>query len=227
VTHPEPPDTDPLEAPHRPNAAKVVAVAVGLVIAVGVFLVIGHGPSDAQTLAVASPLPDPVSAPRTVAPDLDGRPVRLVEVAAGSVSLLAFGYTRCPGSCAKGLDEIAQALGRLTAAQRQRIRLVFVTVDPARDGPSQLQSWLRKADPSFVGVVPTAAELSSVVKAMGLPQPTRASVPGGYTVAHSGSVDAFTSDGLAHATFGQGSPASIAADLRLLLAGWKDSDAPQ
>ena len=50
-----------------------------------------------------------------------------------ALTLVFFGYTHCPDVCQIVMSTIASALNRLDAAERERVAVVFVTTDPARD----------------------------------------------------------------------------------------------
>ena len=53
----------------------------------------------------------------------------------GKVVVLAFGYTHCPDVCPTVLAELAQVRARLGRG-RERVQVVYVSVDPERDTPS-------------------------------------------------------------------------------------------
>src|ERR1700734_3768599 len=59
----------------------------------------------------------------------------------GRFTLLYFGYSFCPDVCPTTLAMMADALDKL-GAQANRIVPVFVTIDPARDTPKILKSYL-------------------------------------------------------------------------------------
>ncbi len=68
--------------------------------------------------------------------------------------LIYFGYSYCPDVCPTTLAMIGEALAKLGAKQ-DRIVPIFITVDPQRDTPAQLKTYLkafgaalRRADPA-------------------------------------------------------------------------------
>src|SRR5579864_5220864 len=71
--------------------------------------------------------------PRFVLTDTSGAPFDFWERTRGSVTLLFFGYTNCPDQCPMHMANIGQALKRLPPDVADRVKLVFVTTDPARD----------------------------------------------------------------------------------------------
>jgi protein SCO1/2 len=97
--------------------------------------------------------------PSAPAADIGG-PFRLVDqngtsvdqsILKGKWTAVYFGYTFCPDVCPTTLTALAQAQARLGPKARD-FRVVFITVDPARDSPSQLKTYL--ASPAF----PTGTE---------------------------------------------------------------------
>ena len=106
-------------------------------------------------------------APNAELTDQRGRRAHIFEGNA-SATFLFFGYTHCPDECPLALASLGSAFRRLPAATATRIRIVFVTVDPARDTPAVIERYLRKFDPHIVGFTGPAVELSRVWRAYGV-----------------------------------------------------------
>lgn len=71
----------------------------------------------------------------------------------GSWSLLYFGYTQCPDACPATLATLAGLQKRLRSAGGGPLpRVVFISVDTARDTPQQLARYVPYFDPGFIGV---------------------------------------------------------------------------
>lgn len=79
----------------------------------------------------------------------------------GKVLVLFFGYTHCPDICAPTLAKLAQ-LSKALGADAARVQVLFISVDPAHDSPTQLKQFLAGFDPSFIGLTGTADELGVV-----------------------------------------------------------------
>lgn len=60
----------------------------------------------------------------------------------GGLLLVYFGYTSCPDICPTTLSDIGRAVKQLPAADRDRIEVAMVTVDPDRDTGQILTSYL-------------------------------------------------------------------------------------
>ncbi len=76
--------------------------------------------------------------------------------------LVYFGYTHCPDACPTTLGDLGAALDKLPESVRDHVRVLFVTVDPARDTPAVIGNYVRAFGPGFVGLTGTPAELAPV-----------------------------------------------------------------
>jgi protein SCO1 len=141
----------------------------------------------------------PLPKPRFTLTDTAGAPFDFWAKTQGYVTLLFFGYTRCPDECPLHVANVAKGLESLPADVRARIKLVFVTTDPGRDDPHALRVWLDRFDPRFVGLTGNDAAIEAAQRAAGLPPAGKTARAGGdYAVAHANVVLAYTRDNLAH-----------------------------
>ena len=76
----------------------------------------------------------------------------------GMVSVLFFGYTRCPDICPLTMQDLA-AVKRRLGGRADSVRFVFVSVDPARDTPAATAAWVARFDSSFVGLAGDSAAI--------------------------------------------------------------------
>lgn len=97
--------------------------------------------------------------------DQDARPVDET-LLRGRWSAIFFGYTYCPDVCPATLTALKVVKDRL-GPKAKDLQAVFVTIDPARDTPAQLKSYL--SSPAFpqpiVGLTGTDAQIAAVAKA--------------------------------------------------------------
>lgn len=91
----------------------------------------------------------------------DGRLFRLSS-ARGKVVLLFFGYTSCPDICPMTLATIRQVEARL-GPRRDHMLTVFVSVDPERDTPAALATYLGHFGLNAVAVTGPPPALDPVV----------------------------------------------------------------
>ncbi|MGH8970657.1 MAG: SCO family protein, partial [Actinomycetes bacterium] len=103
----------------------------------------------------------PLHRPAFALTDTAGRPYDFAARTRGTLTLLYFGYTRCPTECPTTLATVASALRGMPAAQRQQVTLVLVSTDPARDTRPVLREYLHRFDPAFVGLTGTPAQVAA------------------------------------------------------------------
>jgi protein SCO1 len=136
-----------------------------------------------------------------------------------TLRLLYFGYTHCPGICPTTLAEANQALRLLPPRQSARVRLLLISVDPARDTPERLAAYLAHFNPSFVGLTGTAEEIAKVAAAYGIYyRVVEGASPTEYVVDHTSMIIVVDERGVVRLLFPYGTTAKdIAEDLRHLL----------
>ncbi len=128
--------------------------------------------------------------------------------------LVFFGYTFCPDVCPTTLAVQAEAL-KILGGQATRIVPVFITVDPKRDTPEVLKSYLAAFGPDFIGLSGDEAEITQVTKAYRVFYQAHAEEGDNYTVDHSGVVYLMSPEGKFVANYSlDTSPDMMAADLR-------------
>jgi protein SCO1/2 len=165
-------------------------------------------------------LPEPLPKANFTLTTTAGEPFDFRAETDGYVTLLFFGYTYCPDICPVHMANLAAALSKLPPQTASRIKVVMVTVDPERDTPERLRSWLDNFDRSFVGLFGLPEELAAIQQALYLPVAVKQGEGADYTVGHSTAVLAFTADGAAHVRYPSGTRQSDwAHDLPLLVEG--------
>jgi protein SCO1/2 len=151
--------------------------------------------------------------------DTDGARYSLAKDADSPLTLVFFGYTRCPDICQIVMWTIASSLQRLDPAERDQVDVVFVTTDPARDDAATLRHYLDQFDPEFTGLTGDPATIRAVGKKLGVYIARGQELPdGGYEVDHSTPVVGLHPDGTAPIVWTQGtSSAELAEDISHLL----------
>lgn len=146
-----------------------------------------------------------------------GRPVSAKDYR-GKVTLLFFGFTHCPDVCPTTLARLAETLRSIDAGHDD-VRVLVVTVDPARDSTAVMHQYVQAFGAQFVGLRGDAAALDALTRryrvtyTLGKPD-----AQGNYEVTHSTAVFVFGRDGLARLMFTpKDTSAAIAEDLRRLV----------
>lgn len=175
------------------------------VLLVGLLLVLTIGctaptPKNAVVTRDADPagfvggtsLPQPYVMPDQTLTDTSGNAYNLRTSPSKPVTLMFFGYTHCPDVCIGVLSEVATALARMSESSRDRVQLVFVTTDPARDSEQVIRAYLDRFDPSFIGLTGELATIKRVAGRVGVDIQGMNRLPsGGYEVGHSAQVIGF------------------------------------
>jgi protein SCO1 len=142
----------------------------------------------------------------------------------GRWSLIFFGFTSCPDVCPTTLGQLAQVEKRLAdLPSEERPQVILVSVDPQRDTPEHLASYVKFFSPSFVGVTGSQSAIKEFTRTMGVPVAITPTGGDGYTVDHSAAVFAIDPAGELCALFSPPhSPETLAADLRRLTRAPQD-----
>ena len=158
----------------------------------------------------------PRQAPEFALRGSDGNELTL-ERYRGKVVLLSFGFTQCPAVCPTTLATLAQARKALGAAG-DGLQVVFVTVDPERDAPAQMKTYLAAFDASFVGGTGKPEVLAAMRKNYGVVA-NKVPVGNSYAVDHTSSIFLIDREGRLRAMMPYGRDAKdFVHDVKLLLA---------
>lgn len=146
-----------------------------------------------------------------------GKPVNQASFS-GDVTLVYFGYTHCPDVCPETMAKLTQAIQQL-GNDSQHVRILFVTVDPARDTPAVLHGYVDAFDAGHaVGLTGPASEIKALAQRYRVAyQAEKVRPDGSYDVTHSSAIYIF--DGQGHARLigtGADSVGDFAHDLRQL-----------
>jgi cytochrome oxidase Cu insertion factor (SCO1/SenC/PrrC family) len=125
--------------------------------------------------------------------DQDGKP-RSSAAFRGRFMLIYFGYTYCPDVCPTTLALMGDALDKL-GNTRRRIVPIFITVDPERDTPAQLKSYLKAFGPGFVGLTGSVKTITKVAGAYRVYFKKHPLPGGGYGMDHSSVIYLMGPDG--------------------------------
>lgn len=148
----------------------------------------------------------------------DGKPVT-GDSFKGHTTLVYFGYTHCPDVCPETLARLMQVIGKL-GPDAQQVRILFVTVDPARDTPQALRSYVDAFDAQHVrGLTGSDAQIESLAQRYRVAYQMEKRDPNGnYEVTHSSAVYIFDAQGHARLlATDQDTPDQIAQDLRRII----------
>ncbi|WP_405518873.1 SCO family protein [Streptomyces canus] len=149
---------------------------------------------EAGSDKAATVLDQPFEKPDLVLTDTKGEKYDLRKETAGKPTLIYFGYTHCPDICPLTMNNIAVAKKQLPKSEQDKLTVVFVTTDPARDTPAELGKWLKGVDTSFVGLTGDFATIQASARTLGISiEPSHKDKKTGKTVSvHGTQVVAFS-----------------------------------
>jgi protein SCO1/2 len=115
----------------------------------------------------------------------------------GRYMLVFFGFTYCPDVCPSTLQVMSEALDRL-GSKADRFVPILISVDPGRDTPEQLASYVKSFRPGFVGLTGTQAEIDAVLDVYRIRSVRKRADPkstAGYAVDHPAQIYLMGPDG--------------------------------
>lgn len=137
----------------------------------------------------------------------------------GHTVLVYFGYTHCPDVCPETMARLMQVMSDL-GHDAQNVRILFVTVDPARDTPAALHSYIAAFDAAHtLGLTGTDSQIESLAKRYRVAYQMEKRDPNGdYEVTHSSAIYVFDAQGHARLlATGKDTPNAIAHDVRRVI----------
>lgn len=146
----------------------------------------------------------------------DGKPFSSQELA-GKPYAIYFGFTRCGDVC-------PITLGRLTKLRKQagaddKLNIVFVTIDPKNDGPSEVGQYEQAFASPIIGLTGSQAQIDRVKKQYGIFAQPSAHPMAGKEMEHTATVLLFDRDGKLAGTIATDEPdASALQKIKNLVA---------
>jgi protein SCO1 len=184
----------------------IAAFFAGLVLCLSVVLLV------VQRGSVPVPQASAVGGPFKLI-DQNGRTVTEQDMK-GKPFLVFFGFTHCPDVCPTTLFDISEVFRKL-GPDADRAAALFVTVDPERDTPEAMKSYLSSFDPHLRGLTGEEAAVDGVIKAYRTYTKKVPNPDGSYSVDHQALVYLMDKEGRFVAPFNlKRRPEESAADLR-------------
>ena len=123
----------------------------------------------------------------------DGKPFASSDLA-GKPYAIFFGFTHCPDVCPTTLARMVRLRQQLGAGDRP-FEILFVTVDPERDGPAEVGKYAELFDSPVTGLTGSPAQIEQVKKQLGIFSKKVPVGSGDYSVDHSATVLLFDRQG--------------------------------
>lgn len=186
----------------RRLAAPIAAFLVGLAaLLVAAYVTLAPSSRIAAASSVGGPfrLTDGASGRTVTERDLQGAP-----------HLVFFGFTHCPDICPTKLFEMSEIF-RAMGGKGEKVRALFITVDPERDTPEAMKSYVESFDPRIMALTGGRDEIDSVVKSYRAYAKKVPLKDGDYTMEHTSLVYLMDKEGRFVGSFNVERPAAEAA----------------
>ena len=123
----------------------------------------------------------------------DGQPFSSARLN-GRPHAIFFGFTHCPDVCPTTLARLVRLRNQLGKGP-EAFDIVFVSVDPERDGPKEVGAYAGLFGSPVIGLTGSPAQIAQVKKQFGIFSEKVPDDAGGYTVDHTATVLLFGKDG--------------------------------
>ena len=140
----------------------------------------------------------------------------------GKLLLMSFGYRFCPDVCPTNLQIISSALDKL-GPDADRVQPLFVSIDPERDTPEGMATYVAQFHPRLIGLTGTPEQIATAARTFRV---YYRKVPGtsgdGYSLDHSAFTYVANDRGIVGKVFSHDTPPEeMAVGLKRLLGGPK------
>ena len=147
----------------------------------------------------------------------DGQPFASARLS-GKPAAIFFGFTHCPDVCPTTLARLAK-LRRQLGKGDDAFAIIFITVDPVRDKPTDVGKYASLFDTPVIGLTGSMAEIEQVKKQFGVYSEKATMADGDYSVNHTASVSLMGRDGKFVATISPDEPDATALAKLQRIAG--------
>ena len=186
-------------------------VAAAVVAGAAALLLFPSDPSGRSTTPARSSLGGPFTLVGS-----DGKPFSSAELS-GKPYVIYFGFTRCGDVCPMTLARLVKL--RREAGGADRLTIVFVTIDPANDGPREVGQYAGLFNAPIIGLTGSQAQIDKVKKQYGIFAEPSPHPMAGKELEHSAIALLFDGHGKFVTTVSPNEPDSDAlAELRKLVA---------
>jgi protein SCO1/2 len=194
-------------------------LVIALIVLVAAMMMLNRAGNGLPAVEVATVLDAPRALPSVALTDDQGQPFAIGDLA-GRYALVFFGFTNCPDICPITMGVIAEAIRQLRVDAPDRVpQVLFVSVDPARDSLTRIDTYLDAFDTAFLGATADEATIEPLLRALGVTVHTETQGGETYNVVHNGTIYVLDDSARWTAIFG-GSEHRAASVVNDYLALW-------
>ena len=106
----------------------------------------------------------------------------------GQATALFFGFTNCPDVCPMTLANIDQVMEKLDEADKEKLKVFFVSIDPQRDNPEIIKEYLSSFKNKIYGITGDPGKIFLLSKSWGVLSEKIFNDDGSYLINHSSSI---------------------------------------
>jgi len=187
--------------PAKPKSAPpfvLIATAFAGILVLVAGLLIGLAFRDSAKGVAGGPLGAAIGGKFSLV-DQNGKPFTDSDLK-GKWQLVFFGYTHCPDVCPTALNDLSLALDQL-GAKKDQVGIVFISVDPERDTPDVLKSYVESFGGPIVALTGSADEVKQAAQDYKVYYAKHPRTDGGYDMDHSALIYVMDPQGRFTATF--------------------------
>ena len=165
---------------------RTLLLSLAIVVGLGAGLLAWQNTNDEPAaIETATLLPQPIELPEFSLVDQDGNPADR-GFFSGQWDLVFFGFTHCPDICPMTLQTLATARRTLAEGGAAELpRIVLVSVDPERDTPEALKTYIGYFGDDVAGLTGSEPALRELTDGLGIFFQRLASDDDNYPVDHS------------------------------------------
>ena len=106
----------------------------------------------------------------------------------GPLTAVFFGFTNCPDVCPLTLENLDQVLEKLNAAENEKLKVFFVSIDPERDSPEVIKDYLNSFKNKIYGITGDPGKIFLLSRSWGALSEKIFNEDGSYLINHSSSI---------------------------------------
>jgi len=106
----------------------------------------------------------------------------------GPLTAVFFGFTNCPDVCPLTLANIDQVMEKLDAAENEKLKVFFVSIDPERDSPEIIKDYLNSFKNKIYGITGDPEKIFLLSRSWGALSEKIFNEDGSYLINHSSSI---------------------------------------
>jgi protein SCO1/2 len=163
-------------------------LVIALIVLVAAMMLLKRTGNVVPAVEVATVLDEPRTLPSVALTDDQGEPFAIGDLA-GRYTLVFFGFTNCPDICPITMGVVAEAIRQLrTDAPDLVPEVLFISIDPARDSLSRIDTYLDAFDSAFIGATADEATIEPLLSALAVTVHKETQNGETYNVVHNGTI---------------------------------------